>query len=113
MRVDKYSFGEVIVEGKTYHQDILIFPDRVLSWWRQRGHEVALSDLTEALKVHPEVLVIGTGAYGVVRVLPEVKSSLAERGIDLIALPTAEACRKYNELLAQGKRVVAALHLTC
>ena len=61
---------------------------------------------------NPAVLVVGTGASGLVRVLPEVKQSLEAQGIKLIAEPTSEACNIYNQL-CQSQIVVAALHLTC
>ena len=37
---------------------------------------------------------------------------LANKGIDLISLPTKEACREYNRR-SQARKVAAALHLTC
>ncbi|MGQ9512770.1 Mth938-like domain-containing protein [Thermodesulfitimonas sp.] len=112
MKIDGYRFGEIIIDGRRYTSDVLIMPDKVLSWWRKAGHAVAVADLVEAISVQPEFLIIGTGAYGVVRVLPEVKSFLAREGVVLIAAPTAEACCRYNELAAKH-RVVAGLHLTC
>ena len=58
------------------------------------------------------MLIVGTGASGLVKVLPEVKQSLDAQGIKLIAEPTSEACNTYNQL-CHSQRVVAALHLTC
>jgi len=60
----------------------------------------------------PEVLVIGTGASGLMKVLPEVEQALEPQGIKLIDQPTDEACQTYNRL-CQSQKVVAALHLTC
>ena len=61
---------------------------------------------------NPEVLIVGTGASGLVKELPEVKQSLEAQGIKLIAEPTSEACQIYNQL-CHSQKVVAALHLTC
>jgi len=112
VKIEDYRFGEIVIDGRRYTSDVLILPDRVLSWWRQTGHAVAVADLTAALKAQPEYLIIGTGAYGAVRVLPEVEDFLAQSGITLVTLLTAEACRRYNELAVKF-RVVAGLHLTC
>ncbi|MBE9472531.1 MAG: hypothetical protein IMY75_10535, partial [Chloroflexi bacterium] len=60
----------------------------------------------------PEVLVVGTGAYGMMRVTEETRRALETAGIRLIAAPTAEAVKTYNEL-REETRVAAALHLTC
>ncbi|MGO0122082.1 Mth938-like domain-containing protein [Desulfothermobacter acidiphilus] len=113
MRVDRYGFGFVVINGRTYRSDVIVLPDRVLPWWRQRGHEVVKEDLKEALRVIPEVLVVGTGAYGALKLDPQVKAYLDELGVELLVLPTNQACQRYNQLQALGKQVVAALHLTC
>jgi len=111
--VDSYQFGQIVISGKKYTSDVIIFPDRVKeSWWRKSGHQLCLDDIAEVLTEKPEVLVVGTGASGLVRVLPEVKQSLDAQGIKLIAEPTSEACNTYNQL-CHSQRVVAALHLTC
>ena len=111
--IDSYQFGLVVVNGKRYSSDIIIFPDRVRGdWWKKRGHQLCLDDIAEVIAENPEVLVVGTGASGLVKVLPEVKQSLEAQGIKLIAEPTNEACNIYNQL-CHSQRVVAALHLTC
>ena len=111
--IDSYHFGLIVINGKRYTSDVIIFPDRVKdSWWRKRGHQLCLEDIAEVMSENPEVLVVGTGASGLVRVLPEVKQSLEAQGIKHIAEPTSEACNIYNQL-CQSQRVVAALHLTC
>jgi hypothetical protein len=45
--------------------------------------------------------------------MAEVNGALKERGIKLIAQPTGEAYKTFNELLKAGKAVVGAFHLTC
>ena len=111
--IDSYQFGQIVINGKKYTSDVIIFPDRVKeNWWRKTGHQLCLEDIAEVITENPEVLIIGTGASGLVRVLPEVKQSLEAQGIQLIAQPTNEACNLYNQL-CHSQRVVAALHLTC
>ena len=112
--IERYDFGLVVVDGKQYTSDVIVFPSRVRDgWWRREGHAVCLEDLREVLEDPPEVLVIGTGYYGLVRVEDEVLRELASRGIEVVAQPTKEACRIFNELLKAGRKVAAALHLTC
>ena len=111
--IDDYSFGRIVIDGRDYHSDVVIYPDRVDDcWWRREGHRLQLADLQEILTASAEVLVVGTGAHGFMRVAPEVEQALAERGIELITLRTDQACQRYNELKDQ-KRTIAALHLTC
>ena len=58
------------------------------------------------------MLVVGTGASGLVKVLPEVRQVADARGIELIVEATDKACHTYNQL-CRSRRAVAALHLTC
>ena len=113
MKINSYAFGEVVVNGRKYTSDVIIFPDRVKSgWWKKRGHQVSPEDIEEVIKEKPEILVVGKGAHGLMEVLPQAKRYLEEQGVELIALPTSEACEIYNQLCLTQK-VVAALHLTC
>lgn len=54
---------------------------------------------------------VGTGAYGQMRPEQEALEELRQRGVEVEALPTDEAVRRYGEL--DPRRTAAALHLTC
>lgn len=111
--IESYEFGRIVIKGERYATDVIIYPDRVEdNWWREEGHSLSPVDLWAVVQAKPEVLVVGTGRSGLMRVLPETKKYLHEHGIRLIAERTAEAVRIYNQL-CQSTRVVAALHLTC
>ena len=111
--IDSYSFGSVTVDGTRYSSDVIIYPDRVdSSWWRREGHNLCLEDLEEVLRYRPEVLVIGRGKPGLMAVRTDLVEELHQRGIELHSAPTAKAVQLYNRM-SPGKKVVAALHLTC
>lgn len=111
--IDSYQFGKIVVEGKEYSADLIIYPGRIdPGWWRKEGHLLQMENIEAILEAKPEVLIVGTGANGVMKVAPEVEAALQSSGIELIALPTKEACEEFNRLCGQ-KNVVAALHLTC
>ncbi len=111
--VEGYSFGRIVVDGRTYTRDLIIYPDRVdAGWWRREGHSLAPEDLPEVLQEPPEVLVIGQGSPGLMAVPPETLARLEGAGMRVIVEPTAQAVETYNRL-AQDRRAVAALHLTC
>ena len=113
-RVEAYSFGEITIDGRRYTSDVIIRPDGVLdNWWRKEGHSLCLEDLQRALEVEPEVLVIGTGYSGLMRVPRGLVEELKARGIEVIVETTREAWRTYNRLAEEGRRVVGAFHLTC
>jgi hypothetical protein len=110
--MDGYRFGRLIVDGEEQSQDVIVLPDRVVtSWWRTDGHRLVLADLDDVLEDLPGHLLVGTGAYGRMRPDPEMLEQLRERGVEVEAMPTGEAVRRYGEL--DPRRTAAALHLTC
>ena len=110
--IQDYRFGRIVIDGEEQTRDVIVLPDRVVgNWWREDGHKLVLSDLEDVLDELPGHLVVGTGAYGQLRPDPETLDQLRKRGIEVEALPTAEAVRRYGEL--DPLRTAAALHLTC
>jgi len=113
MRIDSYSFGEIVIGGKKYTTDVVVFPDKVKPhWWRKKGHEINPEDIEEILEEKPELVVFGTGAHGLVEVKEETKKLLRVKGIEFVEKITPEACEYYNKKKSE-KMIVAALHLTC
>jgi len=112
--IDSYDFGRIVIDGKQYTSDLIIFPNRVLSgWWRKEGHLLHINDLDEVVKEKAGVLIIGTGHSGLMKVPTETQEFIKGKGFELIIQPTEEACKTYNSLVKSGKRVLAAIHLTC
>lgn len=114
MKIESYHFGEIIIDDKEYKTDVMIYDNVVEGWWREQGHYLQLRDLDWLLEQEPppEVLVLGKGRYGLMTVPEDVVEALKERGIEVIAQNTKEACQTYNKLVGK-RRVAAALHLTC
>jgi len=90
---------------------VLVFPDRVLAWPVRSADELALAAL-EPLRTPPgpvpDILVVGTGARFAL-FAPELRRALREWGAVVEAMATPAACRTYNLLLAEERRVAAAL----
>lgn len=111
--IDRYRFGEIVIDGRRYTRDVIIYPDRVDgNWWRGEGHSVTPADLWEAAQARPEILVVGQGSAGRMDVPAETRRWLESQSIRVIAEPTGQAWQTYNRLCKEH-RVVAALHLTC
>jgi hypothetical protein len=103
------------VDGREIHGDVLVTPGAIqLNWWRREGHVLRPEDLGTALGPDLRRLVVGTGAYGRMRPAAGLERDLAERGVDVEVLPTADAVDRINGLLRAGAAGWAgALHLTC
>ena len=111
--IDSCQFGLIVINGTEYSSDVIIFPDRVRdNWWRMTAHQLCPDDIAEVLTENPKVLVVGTGASGLMKVLPEAQQAVEAQGIKLIMETSDKACLTYNRL-CRSQRAVATLHLTC
>ena len=116
MHIDDYSFGRIVIDKITYTSDLIIYPDRIDSkWWRKEGHYLQPADLTDIINAKPDVLIIGTGASGVMKVPEETLKFIKSKGIEVYVEITGKAVELFNKLQSEksGKRIIAALHLTC
>jgi hypothetical protein len=115
MRVEKFSFGSIRIDGITYEHDVVIDRGEVRKRKKKPskkprgafGH-TPLS-LEEKIPWKCRRLVIGTGA-GALPVMKEVKGEAKRRKIKLLILPTKEAIK---ELKQHPGDTNAILHVTC
>jgi hypothetical protein len=111
--IDSYRFGHIVIDGKEYTADVIIYPNRVDSkWWRKDGHNLCIDDILDILKEKPDILIIGTGESGMMKVPKDVKEHIESQGIKLIIEKTKKASDEHNKLSGSCK-VISALHLTC
>jgi hypothetical protein len=112
-KIGSYRFGHIEIDGDSYTNDVIIFPDHVMSnWWRDEGHILKPEDLEAVFSADVDVLVVGQGANGRMRVTQATRQKVESAGINLITKNTHDAVETYNAMRDE-KNVVAALHLTC
>lgn len=108
-RIDAYTADSVRVSGQDYKDSLIVTPEKIIPGWQPAPIvELVLGDVEQVLPLDLQVLLLGTG-----RTLlfppPPLMAELAARGIGLEAMDTSAACRTYNILAAEGRRVGAAL----
>lgn len=114
MHIDSYQFGKIVIDGTAYNSDVIILGNSVQSnWWRKQGHSLSAEDLQSIIAEAPSVLIVGCGASGLMKVPDQTRQVLQEHNIQLEALDTHKAVKRFNELSQSGENVAAALHLTC
>jgi hypothetical protein len=112
--IEEYEFGKIKIDGKIYDFDVEVYwTGEVLKWWRERGHVFDVGDVKRAVKKNPDVIVLGTGFYGVCKVTEECKNYIEGRAIELKIDKTENAVKVFNDLLKESKKVVGLFHLTC
>lgn len=113
MTINHYSFGKITIDGKAYTSDVIIYGDRVdPSWWRQEGHRLQSVDLDAVINAKPDVIVIGTGYFGMMKVPDETIQFIKSKGIEVLIMRTGKAVEMFNSL-SKDKKIIAALHITC
>jgi hypothetical protein len=117
MKARLLGFGLLEIDGRRYEDDLVIDRGQVRKRrkkpskpYRDRyGHTPLSAD--EEIPWGGSRLIVGTGAYGSLPVMPEVENEARRRGVKLVAVPTAEACRLIEGL--DPRDVRAVLHATC
>jgi len=107
--IQSYDIGQVIVAGTTYSKPLVISADGVRADWQPASlDQLEQQHLRELLSLQPEIVILGTGAR--LRFpSPAITSCLMDHHIAIEVMDTAAACRTYNVLLSEDRRVVAAL----
>jgi hypothetical protein len=116
MRIDRFSFGTIRIDGETYEQDVVI--DRGEVRLRKKKPSKPFRDeyghtplsLEEKIPWKCSRLVIGTGAEGALPVMPAVLEEAERRGVQVKVLRTAGA---LELLRGAGGDTNAVLHITC
>ena len=104
-----YGPGHIKVNQQLYGASVLITPGRAVQPWTAADFaDLGPSHFEAIAALVPEVVIIGTGAR--LRFLPsQVVRPLVEAQVGFEVMDTGAACRTYNILAAEGRKVVAAL----
>lgn len=99
------------INGRDYRGHVIVSAEQVIADWQPRPlAELQIEDFRAALAGQPETILFGTGARH--RFISNfLLTAIMSQGIGLEVMSTAAACRTYNLLLGEGRRVVAALLL--
>jgi uncharacterized protein len=107
--VRSYAPGEVRVGDAVLHRSCLISAERLIADWRpQTLDELSAADLEAVFELQPEIVVLGSGTR---QRFPDTRllAAILSRGIGCEVMDTGAACRTYNVLVSESRRVVAAL----
>jgi hypothetical protein len=116
MHIARFSFGAIQIDGITHAHDVVIDRGKVGKRKKKRSKQFRDAfghtplSLAEKIPWKCRRLVIGTGAYGGLPVMEELKREAERRNVELLILPTAEA---IEALQRDAEKTNAILHVTC
>ncbi|MDP7269031.1 MAG: Mth938-like domain-containing protein [Pirellulales bacterium] len=118
--IESFEFGKYTINGREHMKgvnagkDIRLMGDEVSEWAERDGHGLTPDMITGVYDCDVEVLIIGNGVHQYLQCPDIVKEAISLRGIpELQVLATPEACKEYNSLHRQGRRVALLAHGTC
>lgn len=112
VKFDNAYFGSVIIDGKKYEYDVVVSWDgEILE--RAKAHTFSKAELLDILQKEPEVIVVGTGQSGLVKIDKDAEIEAKIQGVELVAKTTQQAIEEFNKLVKIKKKAVAVIHVTC
>ncbi len=108
-QIRAFKPGVIQVNEKVLTASIIVTPDQLIeNWSPQTAREIGRESFGAIIELKPDILLIGTGERHVLLAV-EVYGELINRGIGVEVMNTGAACRTFNALSAENRRVVAAL----
>ena len=110
--IQSYGNGKFQISDKEYDHSVLVFPDQIIPWSPIDTNNLIVDDFKKVLTVGPivELLLLGCGKTTWFLPLP-LRDELKEMGLVLEPMDTGAACRTFNVLLGEDRRIAAALML--
>lgn len=106
--VTGYGAGYVAINGARHTASLLLTADSLMRWAPASFADLVAEHFDRVVPLAPEILVLGTGTR-LQFPRPPLTRALVEARIGLEVMDTAAACRTYNILMGEGRRVAAAL----
>jgi uncharacterized protein len=107
--IERYAPSGFRVSGVIYHGPVLVFPDLAVAWDAASARHVSWETLAPVIE-HGGVQILLLGLGRSTSAVPAaLRTALRTAGIALEAMDTGAACRTYNVLVAEDRRVAAAL----
>ena|SRR5579862_1626753 len=106
--IERYGAGGFRVSGVIFAGPVLVFPERTILWENPAPTPEGLAPVIAEGGI--ELILLGLGKHGG-PATPVLRAALKAHGIGIEAMETGAACRTHNVLLAEDRRVAAALLL--
>jgi len=118
MKIESTSFGSITVKGETYEHDIVIRMDGSIKKRKKRlskelygtSHILSLAEAEFVYEKGAEIIIIGSGQNGMLRLSEEAEEFFEKKGCDVVLMRTPEAIKRFNKT---KEKKIGLFHVTC
>ena len=107
--IRSYQAGHVVINDQAYTKSLVLAPKQLMTDWPpQSADELTEADFEMLTELQPDLVLLGTGEKQVFPPL-SLYAPLLQKNIAVEVMNTGAACRTYNILASEGRKVIAAL----
>jgi uncharacterized protein len=103
-----YGHGHVLINGQRRSRSVIVLPDELRDWPATDGASLDETCFADLMKLSLDILLLGTGRK-IHFPHPSIIAAFRRKGIGLEVMDTPAACRTYNILLSEERKVGAAI----
>lgn len=106
-----FAAGRILIGSETFSSPLILTAERIIADWSPPGvQQLSRADLQRVLDLDPDVILLGTGLR---QLFPPatLTTEILRQGVGLEIMNTAAACRTFNVLASEYRRVAAALFI--
>ena len=117
-RIDSFSFGSIVVDGKKYRRDLIFGPDGTVTvrkggFWMFGDHTFKKEEIEALAREGAQQVIVGIGTDSKANVSDEVRGDARQMNVEISVLPSHQAVERWNQGAGEGKKVAAIIHITC
>lgn len=108
-RIESYTNDAVVINGESHTSSLIVSPARLVTGWDVAAFaDLAVQHIEMITDLQPEIIILGTGRQ--IRFpAPHIIAGIFDRNIGFEVMDTGAACRCYNLLVSEDRRVAAGL----
>jgi len=104
-----YGPGRIFIGDRTYTRGLIVSPERIdTDWGPENATDLAVEHFEALLALDPQIIIVGTGKHQVFPG-PNVYLTVLQQGLGVDIMDTGAACRTYNILVSEGRKVASGL----
>lgn len=110
--IQSYAGGRFRISGQSFERAVIVTPEKTSAWLTEAAHidDLSEDDFSPLIERAQSIDVVLLGCGSEIAFLDKtLKQTLSEKGLPVEVMDTGAACRTYNVLMAEGRRVAAAL----